>query len=66
MKEIPLPEMIGDMILVDEIHRTFGSKNFKFTVASDCLSRFSKLYLIIGSMNKEKFVKQILRISGDF
>ena len=59
-KEVPLPAQIGECILVDEIHRTFFSKNVRFTVASDCLSRFTKIYPIMGTVTWEKFVDIIL------
>ena len=65
-KEAPLPSQIGEVILVDEIHRTFSSKNLRFTVASDCLSRFTKIYPINGSVTKDKFIDIVLRISDDF
>ena len=64
--EIALPEMIAEICLVDEIHQTFGSKKMKFTFTSDCLSRFSRLYQMVRTANKEKIVQQILRISDYF
>ena len=68
-KKTAFPEMIGKMILIDEIHRTFSGKNIKFTVASDFLlisPRFTELYPIQGPVSKEKFVQLLLRVSDDF
>ena len=65
-KEVPLPNYIGESILVDEVHRTFFSKNIRFTIASDSLSRFTKIYPLEGAVTKDKFIDIVLRISDDF
>ena len=65
-KATPIPSHIGEVILVDEIHRTFKSKPVKFLLASDCLSRYSRLYPFEGAMNANLFVTMLLRISEDF
>ena len=65
-KSTPIPEHIGEVILVDEIHRTFRSKPYKFLFASDCLSRYSRLYPFEGAMNANLFVEMLIRISEDF
>ena len=65
-KATPIPSHIGEVILVDEIHRTFKSKPFKFLLASDCLSRYSRLYPFEGAMNANLFVTMLLRISEEF
>ena len=65
-KATPIPNHIGEVILVDEIHRTFRSKPIKFLLASDCLSRYTRLYPFEGPMDTNLFVKLLLRVSDDF
>ena len=70
---MPILDFIGQYILVDEIHRrnrtTNGEVSIKFLFATDCLSRFSRLYDIGETDSKytsNEFVDKLLEIKADF
>ena len=65
--EAPMPEKFGEVILCDEIHRQ-NRDNVKqrFMFATDCLSRYSKLYHIENKTTAQDFKNVIRKVLKDF
>ena len=66
-KEAPMPTKFGEVILCDEIHRQDrdGNKQ-RFMFATDCLSRFSKLYPIEKTTTAQDFKNIVQKVLRDF
>ena len=68
-KGVPVPSEIGQTILVDEVHRTRKGSSLRYLFASDCLSRYSKMYFAISGRkgyNAEKFIELMKQVKFDF
>ena len=67
-KAAPIPDKIGEMILVDEVHRMdTKNKTVRFLYATDSLSRFSKLYYINTKRYTYQEVMELLKkVKRDF
>ena len=67
LKSIPLPEFVGEQLLLDEFSRqSIKGETWRFLFVTDSLSRFSKIYPYEGQMNKELFIKMLSKINIDF
>ena len=66
-KEVPIPSRINEMIFVDEFSRqSIQNQTWNFAMASEGLTRMSKLYPYRGPMTEKKFVQILEKIKNDF
>ena len=63
-----MPEKIGEVILVDEVHRMkVDETTARFLFVTDSLSRYSKLYPIgKKEFSSEGFLQLLLQVKKDF
>ena len=67
LKNIPIPETIGEQLLLDEFSRqSLKNEPWRFVFVTESLSRFSKLYPYSGHMNSETFLQILKRVNNDF
>ena len=63
-KPVPLPEDFHQVILVDEVTRTFRGQTIKFFVAMEALSSFITVILYEGAMTGPKFIQLVAQIKS--